>query len=63
MANEIDTTNKFFVGVTSSGVVIAHPPRGPMSPEDALLLAAYLVALSTKDEQDFLAVLHAVENA
>jgi hypothetical protein len=43
----IDTTNKFLVGATagSGRIQIMMPPRPPLSPEDALNLAAWLVAL------------------
>ena len=56
----IDTTNKFMVGRTVAGsFAILAPPRHPMSNADALILAAYLVALSD-DPDDFPAILAAV---
>lgn len=61
---DVDTTNKFVVSVLGNGsVVILAPPRGPLSQDDALLLAAYLVALAAAPRERFLEILHAVENA
>jgi hypothetical protein len=43
---EIDVTNDHFVGMNAFGVVIALPPIGPMDRDEALRLAAWLVALA-----------------
>lgn len=45
---ELDTTNKFGVaGSSAKKILIMFPPlRGELTYEDALLLAAYLVAMS-----------------
>jgi hypothetical protein len=43
---EIDTLNKFGVGGAAGGFVITRPAFLPMSADDALLLAAYLVAIA-----------------
>ena len=58
----IDTTNKFLVAMGGGGVEIMMPPRGPMTNADALLLAAYLVALAEKNEDNFAKTLSAVRN-
>lgn len=42
----IDTFNKFAVGHGAAGLTILLPPLGLVKPDDALLLAAYLVALA-----------------
>ena len=42
----LETLNKFAVGGLGESIVVLNPPRGPVSPDDALLLAAYLVALA-----------------
>lgn len=62
MPKEIDTMNKFLVGFAAGGVLIMHPPRGPMSDDDALLLAAYLVSMTSAGHEAFSEVLKAVEN-
>lgn len=59
----IDTFNKFIVGVMGPDrLMIMNPPRGHISRDEALLLAAYLVTLSAVPREDFLAVLDAVES-
>lgn len=42
----IDTSNKYMVGMLSNTLVIMRPPIGAISPDDALVLAAYLVLLA-----------------
>lgn len=42
----IDALNRFAVGIDGLRVVVLAPPQGPVSPDDALLLAAYLVAVA-----------------
>jgi hypothetical protein len=60
---EIDTLNKFLVSFgPAGGIIIQKPPRGPMSPENALLLAAWLVAVAG-DEKRFKEIFEAVCNA
>jgi hypothetical protein len=39
-----DFSNKFAVSVIADTILILNPARGPMTPDDALLLAAWLVA-------------------
>lgn len=59
----IDTFNKFLVGANAAGIIIMKPPSGLMSPDDALLLAATLVALAEyKASHSFAEVLKAVQN-
>ena len=61
-ATEIDTTNKFLVSVSGArNIIILNPPRGPMSREEALTFAAWIVALA--DEGDFALYRSAVERA
>lgn len=57
----IDTMNKFMVGIQGNEVVMLLPPPPRLSPDDAMLLAAYLVALAEhKAEHSFESVLEAV---
>ena len=56
--------NIFAVGVLGDKVVILVPPPKSLSKEEALNLAAWLVALSTLDsEKEFLPLLAEVENS
>jgi hypothetical protein len=48
---KIDTTNKFLVGVLGDKVVVMAPPVKPINRQDALLLAAYLVAFSDENDE------------
>lgn len=59
---EIDTTNKFLVSKSDGGFVFLRPLPQRMSDDDALLLAAYLVAM-VADSDKWEAVLTAVENS
>lgn len=43
---ELNTFNKYMVGVQGDSIVIINPPRGPMQKTDALVLAAWIVVLS-----------------
>jgi len=61
MSDKIDTTNKWMIGVGASRVTIMRAPH-ILSPDDALLFAAWLVALAPgRSREEFLAVLDAVE--
>ena len=61
--SEIDTTNKFMVAVQADNVVVLRPLPKVFTPDDAMLLAAYLVALAEhKASHPFQAVLDAVCN-
>lgn len=63
--NGIDTTNKFLVSAGSEGIRIMNPPRGPISGDDAYLLAAYLqlLGVAASPTHPFADVLTAVRNA
>jgi hypothetical protein len=58
----IDTFNKFLVGMRGETIIIGMPPRTPLVREEALLLAAYLVALADPSGERFRRVLEAVED-
>lgn len=49
MADELNTENRYAVGVSGANIVILRPPRGSMSKSDALNLAAWIVALADND--------------
>lgn len=57
----MDTQNKFMVGVQGNNIAILLPPRGPISKEDALMMAAWIVTLATNDEDQFAEYLVAVQ--
>jgi hypothetical protein len=61
-AAPVDTSNHFMVCAYSGGhaYLILRPPTGPMTPELALNLAAYLVAMADPMRERFDAVLAAV---
>jgi hypothetical protein len=58
----VETLNKWLVGLQGDMIVVGLPMNASrMSKEDALLLAAWLVALASNDPaQDFEPVLNAV---
>lgn len=61
---KIDTLNKFMVGAQGHDVVIANPPSGPMSADEALALAAWLACMAEiHTETKFEDVLNAVQNS
>ena len=47
---EMDTFNKYMVGVQGDNIVIMMPPRAPMSKADALMFAAWIITLADDDE-------------
>lgn len=57
----IDTTNFYLVALGGEGVALMRPPLHFMSPDNALVLAAWLVAVVGDDER-FAEILHAVQN-
>jgi hypothetical protein len=61
----IDTTNRCMVGVVGDKVVLLNPPRPtvPMSRDEALTLAAYLVTMADPAGKRFAEILEAVQNA
>lgn len=58
----VDTINEFLVGANGHGVVVMNPPRGPISKEQAIRLAAYLIALSGATDEEVDAMRNAVES-
>lgn len=65
LADEIDLANKFLVGARGKQVVILNPPTRltELSPDEALLLAAWLVAIAEyQASTPFAAVLEKVQN-
>jgi hypothetical protein len=61
MDAEIDTFNKHMVGVQGGNIVVLMPPHGPMTKQEAMVFAAWLVTLADHDEQ-FPKVLAAVQS-
>lgn len=61
MTAGIETVNKFLVSSSGDGLMIMMPPRGKISHDDALLLAAYLVSMAFPATHPFEAVLAAVQ--
>jgi hypothetical protein len=62
--DEIETFNKFFVSVKQPlQVVILRLPPGPLSPKEALNLAAWLVVSSRAGKEEFDAIYEAVCNS
>ena len=57
----MDMFNKFFVAVRGDAIDIMNPPSGPISKDDALLLAAWLVVLADRTEERFTAIITAVK--
>lgn len=60
--DEIDTTNKFLVAGSGKDIVFLRPVPMRISHQDALLLAAYLVAMADADD-NWERTLSAVQNA
>jgi hypothetical protein len=60
---EIDTTNLFMVALMGDKLLIANPPRSPITEAEALNLAAYLVAMAETEGGQFQKVLEAVQGA
>lgn len=58
----IDTTNRFLIGRNAAGLTFLKQPH-PMAPDDALIVAAYLVALAPDASFTFADALAAVQNA
>lgn len=58
---EIDTSNKFLVGINRD-LIIVMMIRQTMSKDEALNLAAWLVALADPEGNKFKALLEAVMN-
>lgn len=60
---QIDTVNRFLVGVAGPGeVTIIRPPLRPINKAEAINLAAWLVVLSRATRDEVEAAIAAVEN-
>lgn len=57
---EPDPFNRYMVGGTLTTVSILNPPHGRMTTDEALNLAAWLVAVADPAQERFPAVLDAV---
>lgn len=57
----MDTTNDFLVSMRGEAIIIMLAPRVPITKEEALRLAAYLVAMAD-DKNEFPEILKAVQN-
>jgi len=62
--SDVDTTNDFLVSMRRGGeeILLLYPPVTPMTREEALRLAAWLVAIADFEGERFPAVLEAVLN-
>lgn len=60
----MDLSNKYFVasGVGDGCITIMNPPRTKITKTDALLLAAWLVAIADPFDEHFHEILHMVKN-
>ena len=60
----MDTMNKFLVSRQGEFVLMLNPPKmgEPFSKQDALLFAAWLVAISAPDNDEFENILRAVKS-
>lgn len=56
----IDTTNQFMVGANRDRVIVQIPVRRPLEKEEAIRLAAWLVAIADPTQKRFTKVLAAV---
>ena len=54
--------NVHLVGGYRDGIAIMNPPRGALTKAEALEFAAWIVALASTDESEFLTVLREVQN-
>jgi hypothetical protein len=61
MSDELVTYNKHIVSARGSRIIIQAPPMGAISHDDALNLAAWIVAC-VGDEERFRRMLTAVQN-
>lgn len=59
---DLDVTNINMVSVNGSSVVILNPPRGPITKEHALTLAAWIVTLACANPGEFEKYLDAVQS-
>jgi len=59
--DNVDLMNRHGVSVGAGGIVMMIPPMAPMSNEDALVLAAWLVTMTVPDDGHFDAILEQVQ--
>lgn len=59
---DLDTFNRWGVGVHGDKIGMLMPPRGLMTKDEALLLAAWLVTLADYSGDRFQAVLDKVQS-
>ena len=62
MTDEVDTSNKFMVGVSGARICFLKPIPNVISMDDAVSLAAWLVALADPTGEKFETVHEAVVN-
>ncbi len=60
--NDIDTSNRFFVGAKGARTVVIAP-LGDMTRDDVMNVCAWLLTTAMVKREDFDRVLEAVENA
>lgn len=59
----MDTFNKYMVGAQAGKLVILNPPRGAIERDDALVFAAWIVAMADPGGEDFKNALDAVTSS
>lgn len=57
---KIDTANRFLVGVRADKLLIMNPPQGALTKSEALTFAAWIVALTDCELEEFKRHLDAV---
>lgn len=58
----MDATNKFLVASQGDKLLMMNPPRGSFSHDDAVMLAAWLVAMADKATISYQDAVDAVES-
>lgn len=58
----VDPFNKYGVALGGNGLIIMMPPRVPMTDDEAVELAAWLVAMAIRPTHSFDEVLKAIES-
>ena len=59
---KIEPFNKYGVALSGKGLVLLMPPRIPMTDDEAIELAAWLVAMAIRPSHPFEDVLKEVQN-
>lgn len=62
MDEEINTFNRFFVGLQAGNIVFLRPVPVRITKDQALNLAAYLVSMVDPEGEEFKKVLEAIQN-